>query len=179
MSLQSFSSNTDNLIYYFIDPPFESTLFVLKILFIAIFFYFLLSIINYMFFKTHYFKWLYGETMIEILTKKPYGIRKLDLTWKKIEEKMKSGVQSDYKLALIEADGLLDQILKSIGYEGDNLDERLTKINPTNLSTLEEIKNVHKIRNDIIRDPNYQLTPEKAEEILSVYRKTFEELEFF
>lgn len=132
-----------------------------------------------MFFKTHYFKWLYGETLIEILTKKPYGIRKLDLTWNKIEEKMKSGVQSDYKLALIEADGLLDQILKSIGYEGENLDERLSKINPTNLSTLEEIKNVHKIRNDIIRDPNYQLTPEKAGEILSAYRKTFEELEMF
>jgi len=179
MNLQSLNFNADNLIFYFIDPPFAGTLFVLKILFIAIFLYFLLSIINYMFFKTHYFKWLYGETMIEILSKRPYGIKKLDLAWQKIEKKTKSEIQSDYKLALIEADSLLDNILKSIGYQGKNLDERLNQINPSNLLTLEEIKKVHKIRNDIIRDPNYQLSSEKAQEILSVYRKTLEELEMF
>lgn len=173
------STSSFDIIYFLTYPPFPKTLLVLKILFISLFIYFLLSIINYLFFKTHYFQWLYGESIIEGLTKKPYGVKKVDLIWNRIEEKIKPGTESDYKLALIEADSLLDQLLKSIGYKGETLDDRLRQITPVNLSTLEELKTVHKVRNDIIRDPNYQLSVEKAKEFLSIYKKTFEELEIF
>jgi len=169
----------NNIISYFVYPPFPKTLLVLKILFISIFLYFLFTIINYLFFKTHYFQWLYGESLVEAFAKRTYGIKKVDIIWSKIKERGRPDLESDYKLAVIEADSLLDQTLASIGYKGENLEERLNQITLTHLSTLEEIKMAHKVRNDIVRDPNYRLNVEKAKETLSVYKKTFEELEVF
>lgn len=151
----------------------------MKILFISIFIYFLANIINYLFFKTHYFQWLYGESLVEAFAKRTYGVKRLDVIWSKLKERGGPDLESDYKLAVIEADSLLDQTLASIGYKGENLEERLNQITPAHLSTLEEIRMAHKVRNDIVRDPDYRLNIERAREILSIYKKSFEELEVF
>jgi len=169
----------NNIISYLTYPPFPKTLLVLKVLFISIFLYFLFTIINYLLFKTHYFQWLYGESLVEAFAKRTYGIKKLDVIWSKLKERGGPDLESDYKLAVIEADSLLDRTLASIGYKGESLEERLNQITLAHLSTLEEIKTAHKVRNDIVRDPDYRLNVEKAKEILSIYKKTFEELEVF
>jgi len=70
MNLPSFDFN--DIISFIVSPSFSGTSLVLKILFIVISFYFIISII-YFLSKTHYFQWLYGESLEDAFIKRPYG----------------------------------------------------------------------------------------------------------
>ena len=167
-----------DIISWIVSPPFTKTLFIIKTLFILISLYFFAGII-YFLSKTHYLQWLYGESVTSLLTQKPYGIKKINKRWKQIVERLKSGSEEEYKLSIIEADALLDEILKKIGYKGKTIEERFDKMTTEVLSNLEELKKAHQIESDIVRDPNYMLGREEAKKILLIYKKAFEELEVF
>lgn len=176
MNLPSFDFN--DIISLTVSPSFSGTLLVLKVLFIVISFYFIISTI-YCLSKSHYFQWLYGESLMDSFTKRPYGVKKMDKVWDVIMEKLKSGLKSDYKLAVIEADGVLDEVLKKVGYKGENLEAKLKQLSPVHYPDLDKMQEVHRIRNDIVRDPDYQLGLGEAKRALAVYKKILEELEVF
>jgi len=81
-----------------------------------------------------------------------------------------------WKLALAEIDSYLNNIIIEIGFKGNDMTERLCKMTSEYLSSLEEIKNVHKKVSEILNDNNYLLTREETEKIIEVYKKGIEEL---
>lgn len=84
---------------------------------------------------------------------------------------------NDWKLAIIEADVILDEALKQIGYSGGSLGERLKSISTTQLSTLNEAWEAHKVRNRIAHEgADFVLTKRIAEETINRYRRVFNEL---
>lgn len=168
----------NNIFSFIISPSFSGTWFVLKILFIAISFYFIVSIF-YFLSKTHYLQWRYGESLVDSLTGRPYGVKKMDKTWDNITRRLKSDLESDYKLAIIEADSILDSVLKMVGYKGENLEARLKQLGPVHYPNLAKMQEVHRIRNDIVRAPDYHLSVNEARKILATYRKILEDLEVF
>lgn len=83
---------------------------------------------------------------------------------------------NDWKLAIIEADIILDDLLKQRGYAGNSLGERLKSISPTQLSSLSDAWEAHKVRNRIAHEgADFVLTQRIAEETVSRYRKVFNE----
>lgn len=174
IDIPDFSSITS----FIISPPPSGILLAFKILFIGILLFFLASII-YLLARTRFLEWLIWEDLREILGKKYYGVKRLEKVWAEIVKRLRSGLESDYKLAVIESDGILDDVLKRIGYKGENLGERLGQLTPNHLPNLDEIRKVHKIRNDIVRDPDYRLTIDEAKKVLAVYKKTLEDLGAF
>ena len=101
------------------------------------------------------------------------GIRKssrLDDVLKHIE----SENPNDWKLAIIEADVMLDDVLKERGYAGSSLGERLKGISPTQIGSLNEAWEAHKVRNRIAHDgADFVLTKRMAEDTISRYRRVF------
>lgn len=97
--------------------------------------------------------------------------------WKAIVARVHSKNPSQYKVAVLEADALAEEMLGEIGYEGSNMKERLEKINSGQIISLERLRTGHEIRNRIIRDPSFTLSFEEVESILSGYRSFFDELE--
>ncbi|MEK7462133.1 MAG: hypothetical protein AAB618_01000 [Patescibacteria group bacterium] len=84
---------------------------------------------------------------------------------------------NDWKLAIIEADIILDDALKSLGYAGGSLGERLKSISTTQLSTLDEAWEAHKVRNRIAHEgADFVLTKRIAEDTINRYRRVFNEL---
>ena len=69
--------------------------------------------------------------------------------WQNILAKMQSDNINDWKLAIIEADTILDEMVKRMGYPGDNLGERLKAVEPSDFLTLNEAWEAHKVRNQI------------------------------
>lgn len=83
---------------------------------------------------------------------------------------------NDWKLAIIEADIILDDILKQNGYAGNSLGERLKSISPQQLSSLNDAWEAHKVRNLIAHEgQDFVLTKRKAEETINRYRRVFAE----
>lgn len=84
---------------------------------------------------------------------------------------------NDWKLAIIEADIILDDALKQKGYQGVSLGERLKGVGPHQLSTLQDAWEAHKIRNRIAHDgADFVLTKRLAQETINRYQRVFSEL---
>ncbi len=84
---------------------------------------------------------------------------------------------SDWKLAIIEADIILDEILKEAGYAGISLGERLKSISPTQLQSLDDAWQAHKVRNQIAHcGADFILTHKLAQDTIKQYRRVFHEL---
>jgi len=84
---------------------------------------------------------------------------------------------SDWKLGIIEADIILDEVLKQKGYAGTSLGERLRSISPTTLASLDDAWQAHKVRNQIAHaGPGFVLTSKLARETIVQYERVFKEL---
>lgn len=84
---------------------------------------------------------------------------------------------NDWKLAIIEADIILDELLKEAGYIGASLGERLKSISPTQLQSLDDAWQAHKVRNQIAHaGSDFVLTKKLAEDTIKQYRRVFYEL---
>lgn len=97
--------------------------------------------------------------------------------WRKIEKRLKSSQEIEWKIALIEADKFFDNILKKMGYFGKNMSERLGQVSAEQISNIEEIKEVHRIRNEIVYKSDYRLSKPVAEKSIRAIKKALKELE--
>lgn len=101
----------------------------------------------------------------ELITKKG----KLRKKWNGIRENMKSDREDDWKIAIISADEIIDDLIRRMGYAGENMGERLAEINPGQIENIEELKKAHEIRNQIIHDEAFKLSKEQAEEAIGYF----------
>lgn len=167
-----------NISSYVTSPPFYRTFTIMKFLFVFVSVYFLISII-YFIMNTTYIRLRFGEKFMDGLTRRPYGVGRIDKVWAKIISRLEKGSGSDYKLSILESDGVLDEVLKKAGYSGKNTEERIKQLSPDQFPNLENLIEAHQVRNNIVRDPDYQLGLDEAKKIIAVYRKTFENLDVF
>lgn len=94
-----------------------------------------------------------------------------------INNHIASSNPNDWKLAIIEADIILDNTLKQRGYAGNSLGERLKSIGSGQLSSLQDAWEAHKVRNRIAHEgSDFVLTQRIAEETIMRYKRVF--LEF-
>lgn len=89
--------------------------------------------------------------------------------WDKIARKLQGQNESGYKVAIIEADKMIDELLIKLKYEGANMGERLEKIPEGQLENLNEIREAHKIRNQIIHEDDFVVNREMAKETMDKY----------
>lgn len=83
---------------------------------------------------------------------------------------------NDWKLAIIEADIILDDVLKQQGYAGNSLGERLKSISPSQLESLQDAWEAHKVRNKIAHEgADFVLTKRMAQETITKYQRVFTE----
>jgi len=161
---------------FLISPQFSGWLLVLKIIFIVISLI-LLGFIIFGLFKTTWLKQLIIWNLQEFLTYRHFGLRKIEKEWQKIKGRLVSELESEWKLAVIEADKIMDNILSQMGFKGASLGERLDKVTFAYLSNIEELREAHKIRNNIIHDPTYKLSLEEAKRVITIYEKALTDLQ--
>ena len=129
--------------------------------------------------KSSWLKYYIFDDAVEFLTFKPFGLKSIEKQWLKIKSRTDSGLESEYKLAVIAADNMMSDILKRMGCPGETLEERLKGVTVATLPNIEEIKTVHQVRNNIIREPDYRLSLEETKNALEVYEKAFRDLQAF
>lgn len=99
--------------------------------------------------------------------------------WKNIEENMNSSNAANWRLAILEADIMLFDMLEQIGYPGQTVAEKLKQANSESFSTLNDAWRAHKVRNIIAHEgAAFNLSRSQAEETIANYKKVFEEFYF-
>ena len=113
----------------------------------------------------------------EFLTFRPYGLRKMTGKWQKIQQRLESANEAEYKLAIIEADGLLNQILLRMGFKGETLGDRLKTLTTAIIPNLDDVTMVHQTRNNVVHDPDYRLVLNEAKKAIDIYEVAFRNLD--
>jgi hypothetical protein len=99
--------------------------------------------------------------------------------WDEVQRHLNSTKEAEWKFAVIEADSLLDYVLKSSGYPGETMGERLKNIDKTQIVTLDGLWEAHKIRNRLAHDTGYFLRYGEAKRAVQLYEETLKELNAF
>lgn len=98
--------------------------------------------------------------------------------WDKIIKYLESDSPSDWKLAILEADSMLDKLVKRMNYPGESMGERLQAVEPSDFLTLNDAWEAHKIRNKIAHEHSFNLTKREVKRVIGLYEKVFEEFEY-
>ena len=96
--------------------------------------------------------------------------------WKKAQTHFFAGDENDLKIAIMEADKILESALRHAGVRGSNLGEKLKNLKPDQVPNLDELWQAHKLRNQIAHESGFKLKRDLAERALGVYEKTLQNL---
>jgi len=111
----------------------------------------------------------------ELVSKK----NKLKIQWENILARLQSDNPSEYKVAVIEADRIVENLIRKLGYKGKNMTEILGEVKPGQIDNLEEIKQSHEVRNRIIHDESFVLDRDTAKKTLAAYENFLDSFEVF
>lgn len=109
-----------------------------------------------------------GMNVPQEFTTKKKKARKI---WQDIRQKLESNNETDYKVAIIQADAFIDDLIGRMGYKGDNFGERLTNIPINHIVNIEGMKQAHETRNRIIHDESFVVSKEDAEIALGQFEE--------
>jgi hypothetical protein len=97
--------------------------------------------------------------------------------WKYIQNLADSRSESDWRIAIIEADTMLDEVLESKGYSGETLSEKLKGITPGSMASLQNAWDAHLVRNKIAHEGvNFSLSEIETRRVIKMFQNFFEEL---
>lgn len=98
--------------------------------------------------------------------------------WLEIERTFALGGLSHFKTSLMEADKLIDYVLKAKGMKGETFGERLKNSNKkfTNYSDYNNLWFAHKVRNNIVHETNHDLNSTEAKRALEYFKKALQAL---
>ena len=96
--------------------------------------------------------------------------------WQTVQAHINSDNPSQWRLAILEADIMLDDILDKMGYQGDSIGDKLKGIEKSDFLTLDAAWEAHRIRNQIAHEgSDFQLNEREAKRVIELYKAVFEE----
>lgn len=105
----------------------------------------------------------------------PVSINK---SWDRVITHVESYNESEWRLAVIEADIMLSELLDTMNLVGDSIGDKLKGVEKSDFTTLDLAWEAHKIRNQIAHDPAFLLSQREAKRVISLYEAVFKEFAF-
>lgn len=103
----------------------------------------------------------------------------INARWEHVINLSISPSPSDWRLAIIEADTILEGLLESKGYSGNGIGEKLKSIPPGDLSGIQAAWEAHLVRNRIAHDGmEFELSQRDCRHAIGLYEVVFRELGF-
>ena len=127
--------------------------------------------------RTMWMKFFFLFDFTEFFTFRPYGLRRMARRWQQILLRLESGNEAEYKLAVVEADDMLSNILLRMGFRGETLGDQLQILTPAIIPNLTDATQAHQVRNNVVHNPDYRLTLEEAQKTLEIYQVIFGNLD--
>ncbi len=102
-----------------------------------------------------------------------------NIKWQRVLNHVNSDNPSDWRLAILEGDILLSDLLESMGYRGEGIGDMLKSVEQSDFSTIDSAWEAHKIRNAIAHEgADFLLSQREAKRIIGLYESVFQEFRF-
>lgn len=98
--------------------------------------------------------------------------------WEKILALLGSENEAEWRMAIIEADNILEEMVKKMNYPGETLGDRLKNIEKSDFLTLSDAWEAHKLRNQIAHEGGFVLTKHQTRLAVERYKRVFEEFDY-
>lgn len=96
--------------------------------------------------------------------------------WRNVLNYLASSNHSDWKLAVMEADAILEDLTDQLDIEGVNVGERLKTADREKFKTLDDAWEAHIVRNRIAHEGSkFELTQHEANRVVVLYENVFRE----
>lgn len=107
------------------------------------------------------------------------GEEKKSEKWNQLVDLATSENHADWRLAILEADIMLDDMLVLRGYQGEGVGERLKQVDRNSFKTLDKAWEAHKVRNTIAHaGSDFELTQRETRRVIDMYKQVFEEFDY-
>jgi hypothetical protein len=96
--------------------------------------------------------------------------------WEHVLQYLASSNPSDWKLAIMEADSMLEDLTDQMETPGENLGERLKASDPERFKSLDDAWEAHLVRNRIAHEGSqFELSQHEANRVVTLYENVFRE----
>ena len=89
--------------------------------------------------------------------KSVFDVAQFKKHWKEILDKSATAPPPSFTLAIVAADNLVGDALNAMGLEGDSIADKLGKLNPRELKTLDNLWRAHRVRNDLVHTTGFEI----------------------
>lgn len=107
-----------------------------------------------------------------------HDVPKSLLRWEHIKEEASSESEKSWRLAILEADIMLNELLDSLGYKGETMADKMRSADKAEFRTLDLAWEAHRYRNRIAHEAGIILNARDVRRVINDYEKIFREFKF-
>jgi hypothetical protein len=96
--------------------------------------------------------------------------------WVATTKRFSTGTTEAMRMAIIEADSVADEVLKELGLAGEHMADRLEKLSEEEVQSLAGLWRSHRIRNNIVHSPDFEIAPDEAKRAIDGYEAFLKEV---
>jgi hypothetical protein len=108
-----------------------------------------------------------------------HDIPKAQLRWNRIREQISTDNEQGWRLAILEADIMLNELLDLLAYRGETMADKMKQVERADWKTIDLAWEAHKVRNAIAHQGSMQrLDAREARRVIGLYEQVFKEFKF-
>ncbi len=96
--------------------------------------------------------------------------------WQAVRAKAEENFADAPRIAVLEADALLDDVLKMLGTPGEHLADRLGAFDAGEVKSLDRVWRAHRLRNDLVHTAGFTASPEETIQALNDFEEFLKEI---
>lgn len=103
-------------------------------------------------------------------------VHKTVLRWDRIKEQASSDNEQSWRLAILESDIMLSELLDTLGYRGETMADKMRQVDRADFRTIDLAWEAHKVRNRIAHEGSaHSLSAREARRVIDIYESIFKE----
>jgi len=108
-----------------------------------------------------------------------HDVPRSQLRWNRIAEEVRSGVEQNLRLAILEADIMLNELLDVLGYKGETMADKMRQVDKANFNTIDLAWEAHRARNAIAHQgAAVPISERETSRIINLYAQIFREFKY-
>jgi hypothetical protein len=101
------------------------------------------------------------------------------LRWRRIMEHAQSVDEHKWRLAILECDIMLNELLDMQGYKGETIAEKMKQVSRTNFNSIDDAWEAHKVRNKVAHEGvGFVIDEREKNRVINLYQRVFKEFGF-